>query len=224
MRQNSIVILLVEDNRDFANLVRIYLNKYQEDRFIVVWKDNGEAALEEVAKNPEIDIILMDYFLPKRNGLEITRTMRERRVKLPIIFVTVNRDFELAVEVMKLEVDDYLVKEEISTPVLPRTILSVLERQKLQTQLMALEISRRRLDVLRKIVADVLKTLTQPLEDMQRNLDQITLDGLPGSETYLTIMKDNLIRLAHKIEQLRSLNSDRTIPYIKDIRMIDLSS
>ena len=42
---NSIKVLLIEDNRDFANLVELFLRKHEPDRFTVVWKENGQAAL-----------------------------------------------------------------------------------------------------------------------------------------------------------------------------------
>jgi DNA-binding response OmpR family regulator len=224
MKQDSIVLLLVEDNKDFANLVQIYLNKYEPGKFTVIWKDNGDAALREVESNDRIDLILMDYFLPKKNGLEITKALRERKNRLPVIFVTVNRDFDLAIEVMKLGVDDYLVKEEISTAVFPRTIMSVLEKRRLQDQLTGIEISSHRLNAMRRVVSDVLRVVTQPIEQMQKTLERLqTSPSASSHQLYLTIMKDNLNRISQKIMQLKSLNTDKTVPYIRDIRMIDLS-
>ena len=224
MKDGMHVILLVEDNRDFANLVQIYLTKYEEGKFSVIWRENGEAGLKEVESNPDIDVILMDYFLPKTNGLEVTRKLREKQYRLPVIFVTVNRDFDLAVEVMKLEVDDYLVKDEISTPVLPRTILNVLEKRKLQEHLTALEVSKHRLETMRKMVSEILKSITEPMVELEKGVGQFqSISSAKKYETYLAIIRDNLRRLTTKIELLKSLNNDKTVPYIKDIRMIDLS-
>ena len=112
----TIRILLVEDNREFANLVELFLRKHEPEKFEVTWKDNGAAALELLETDRAFQVILMDYFLPGKNGLEITKLIQEKGYDLPIIFLTVNKDFDLAVEVMKLGVEDYLVKEEISTP------------------------------------------------------------------------------------------------------------
>jgi DNA-binding response OmpR family regulator len=119
--QKPIRIMLVEDNRDFAKLVEVFLRKHEPEKFEIVWKENGKEALGEIERGQEFDVILMDYFLPGQNGLEITRLLHERHVLTPVVFLTVNKDFDLAVEVMKLGVEDYLVKEEISTPVLPKT-------------------------------------------------------------------------------------------------------
>jgi sigma-B regulation protein RsbU (phosphoserine phosphatase) len=145
-------ILLVEDNRDFANLVEVFLRKYEKGQFEIVWRDSGIAALEELALGTQFDIILMDYFLPGQNGLETTRTLQARGVTIPVVFLTVNKDFDLAVQVMKLGVEDYLVKDEISTPVLPKTVLNVIERKKLRDQLTSLEISQKRLETIQGMV------------------------------------------------------------------------
>jgi hypothetical protein len=41
--------------------------------------------------------------------------------------------------------------------------------------------------------------------------------------TYLTIIRDNLARIEKKLLQLKEMKTDKTVPYIKDIRMLDLS-
>ena len=126
MIENKVVILLIEDNKDFARLTELNLQRFEKDKFVIIWKENYQTALAEIESNPNLDVILMDYFLPGKNGLEITRDLRERRVLLPIVFLTVSKDFEIALNVMKLGVAEYLNKEEISSPVLPKTILNVI--------------------------------------------------------------------------------------------------
>ena len=222
--QRPVKILLVEDNRDFAKLVELFLRKHQPEKFDVAWKDNGSDALAEFAKGREFDIVLMDYFLPGVNGLEITRLLQERHINVPVVFLTVNKDFDLAVEVMKLGVEDYLVKEEISTPVLPKTILNVIERQKLKSQLTVLEITQKRLEAIQEVVLQITNDIRLPLEEMNRTVDQLAqLHQSDNLKMYLSIIKDNLIRIGKKITKLKDLKSDKTVPYIKDIRMFDLS-
>ncbi|MDI6778965.1 MAG: response regulator [Bacteroidota bacterium] len=224
MRDNKIVILLVEDNKDFARLVDLYLNKYENNKFKVIWKENGPSALEEAEKNKDIDIVLMDYFLPGMNGLEITKSLQEKRINLPIVFLTVNKDFELAIQVMKLRVEDYLVKEEITSPVLPKTILEVLEKHKLQSQLLNLEVKQKRIEAMQSIVSDVVKNISEPLLSVGKNIELLKeLENLNETRSYLKIIKDNYARILLKFEKIRTLKQDKTITYIKGIKMIDLS-
>ena len=217
-------ILLVEDNRDFANLVEVFLRKYDKGQFEIIWRESGIAALEDLASGAYFDIILMDYFLPGQNGLETTKILQSRGFTIPVVFLTVNKDFDLAVQVLKLGVEDYLVKDEISTPVLPKTILNVIERKKLRDQLTSLEISQKRLETIQGMVPTIAQEIRKPLDEIR-----VTIEGLAGAHggdqmtTYLTIIRDNLARIEKKLSQLKDMKTDKTIPYIKDIRMLDLS-
>jgi len=222
--QRDIRILLVEDNRDFAKLVEIFLGKHGPERFDIVWKENGHQALAELSKDDSFDVILMDYFLPQQNGLEITRTLQERGIRIPVVFLTVNKDFDLAVEVLKLGVEDYLVKEEISTPALPKTILNVIERRQLVDQLTSLEVTQKRLEAIQEIVLKITHQIRVPLDELRKNIETIVESHRNDTlSPYLNIIRDNLSRIEAKITRLKSLKSDRTVTYIKDIRMIDLS-
>jgi len=222
--KKAIRILLVEDNRDFAKLVEVFLRKHEPEQFEVTWKENGRDALATLAKGEEFDVILMDYFLPGQNGLEITRSLQEQHIRTPVVFLTVNKDFDLAVEVMKLGVEDYLVKEEISTPVLPKTILNVLERQALREELTRLEITQKRLEAISELVVKISHEVRLPLDEMRITVSELLkhheADNL---KTYLTIIRDNLQRIEKKIVKLKDLKTDKTVTYIKDIRMFDLS-
>jgi CheY-like chemotaxis protein len=225
MEENHpIRVLLVEDNPDFAKLVELFLKKHEPEEFSVIWKENGPDALAELGRNASYDVILMDYFLPGQNGLEITRALQDKSVRIPVVFLTVNKDFDLAVEVMKLGIEDYLVKEEISTPVLPKTILNVIERQKLKDQLTTLEISQKRLEAIQELVLKITGELRLPLDGMSGIVDQLLKNHeVDNLKTYLTIIRDNLQRIEKKIVKLKDLKTDKTIQYIKDIRMFDLS-
>jgi CheY-like chemotaxis protein len=224
VEQKKITILLVEDNKDFAKLVQVYLQRFDKDAFSVVWRENHTEALAELASNKEIDIVLMDYFLPGKNGLEITKEMRKSNIALPVVFLTVNKDFDLAVDVMKVGIEDYLVKEEITSPALPRTVLNVMEKRRLKDRLVGIEITKQRLGAIQETLAGVVKELEAPLEDMKRT-SQGLKEGLPPDvqKNFVKIIEENVARISDKLAKLRSLKEDRTVKYIKDIRMIDLS-
>lgn len=224
MTKDNIRVLLVDHSADFARQVETILQEDIHHKYSVIWKNNGDEALQEIERNSDIDVILIEYFLPGKNGLEVTKALHDLRIYKPIIFVTVNKDFDAAVEVMKLGVDEYLLKEEISGSVLSRTITKVLEKQRLQAEIMALEITRHRLEAMRNLVATILTEVEQPAADMQKSLQGWnTQSDAKKYQKFLNIIKENVSRIMTKIEQLRSLNTDKTVKYIQDIRMIDLS-
>jgi signal transduction histidine kinase len=136
----------------------------------------------------------------------------------------VNKDFDLAVQVLKLGVADYLLKEDATTRVLPGTILKVLEQRRLEEQQTALEVTRSRLEAIQEVVVHVAADLRGPLDSMRLRVDELMATHTKDSLTsYLVIIRDNLQRIEKKIAQLKELKSDRTVPYIRDIRMFDLS-
>jgi CheY-like chemotaxis protein len=224
MDGNKILILLVEDNKDFAKLVQVYLQRYEKDKFGIIWKENHADAMAELESNKNLDVILMDYFLPGKNGLEITKELLKKKINLPVVFLTVNKDFELALEVMKLGVEDYLVKEEISSPILPKTVLSVIEKHQLKDHLTELEISRQRLKAIHQMLTGVIKDFEDPLREMSSIAEDIR-NRFPADtqKTYVKIIEDNVKRIFDKLQKLKSLETDKTIQYIKNIKMIDLS-
>ncbi|HTR80680.1 MAG TPA: response regulator, partial [Bacteroidota bacterium] len=192
--------------------------------FHLDWEKSGEDGLSVLESTKNFDIILMDYNLPGMNGVEVTSVLVERGITIPVVFITVNRDFNLAVETMKLGVEDFLVKEEISTPVLPRTIISVLERVRLRQQLSALEISRQRIEAIQELVLGISQDLITPLDAMEKNVQQLTQSRIASEMAmYLRIISDNVERMQLKLSKLKSLKEDKTVQYIKNIRMIDIS-
>lgn len=222
--KKHVTVLLIEDNVDFAKLVKIYLSRFDEAEIEVIWRENGPEGIEEAVNNPAIDAILMDYFLPGMNGLEITRSLKEKDVQIPVVFLTVNKDMTLAVEVMKLGVQDYLVKEEISTPILPKTIMSVVEKRKFQKEVAELEVRQKRLEAMQEMIVGITKEISTPLKNMKEIVEVLVKEGSSEKRSkYLWIVKENVERIEVKMEKLMNLKEDKTVQYIKDIKMIDLS-
>ncbi len=224
MDNDKVHILLIEDNKDFAKLVQVYLQRYDRDKFSVVWRENYTDTMRELESNPQFDIILMDYFLPGKNGLEITRELMERKINVPVVFLTVNKDFELAVDVLKLGVDDYLVKEEITSPVLPKTVMGVIEKHRLKDQLVQLELGQERLKAIHETLQGVMVNFEKPLAEMRILAREFKeRHATPELKNYVKIIDENVDRIIDKLEKLKSLKEYKTIKYIKDIRMLDLS-
>jgi CheY-like chemotaxis protein len=224
VQTGTIRILLIEDNKDFAKLVQVFLHRHQKELFEIVWTENYTDAMNALQQDSSYDVILMDYFLPGRNGLEITKEIKEKKIDIPIVFLTVNKDFDLALDVMKLGVDDYLVKEEISSPVLPKTVITVVEKNRLRRQKTELEVSQQRLNAIHKTLAGFLHDFEEPVKQMKILAEEFKANGLPDSnKQYLKYIEDNVDRIIKKLEKLKSLKVDKTVKYIKDIKMLDLS-
>jgi DNA-binding response OmpR family regulator len=99
-------ILVIEDERQMAGLLRKGL---EEEGYAVNVMFDGEQGLE-AADNFEFDAIILDVMLPRMNGFEIARQLREKRRQTPILMLTA-RDAEAdVVRGLNLGADDYLTK------------------------------------------------------------------------------------------------------------------
>ena len=99
-------ILLVEDDTLLGDGVCAGLRR--EDNS-VDWVKNGETALYAVAET-QYDSIILDIGLPKMNGLEVLRHMRESNNDTPVLILTAQDDITDRVNGLDAGADDYLVK------------------------------------------------------------------------------------------------------------------
>ncbi len=99
-------ILVAEDNYNSAKLMRIILN---QAGYKVVIASNGIEALE-IMDTKHIDLIVLDVMMPKMDGYEFTRQLRQSGNNTPIIMVTAKYQNEDKCEGFIAGTDDYMVK------------------------------------------------------------------------------------------------------------------
>ncbi|MBC8589558.1 response regulator transcription factor [Wansuia hejianensis] len=99
-------ILIVEDEESIRKFIKINLERAD---FIVLDADTGEKGIE-IARNENIDIVVLDIMLPGIDGFEVCKTLRNEFPKLGIIMLTAkSQDID---KIMGLEygTDDYMTK------------------------------------------------------------------------------------------------------------------
>lgn len=98
--------LVVEDEADLGNLIKLYLQDFHAEIEVV---ERGDLGLHK-ALNEHWDLMILDLRLPGMDGLEVCRAMRSKGVELPLIMLTA-RSTELdRVLGLELGADDYLTK------------------------------------------------------------------------------------------------------------------
>lgn len=102
---NNRKVLIVDDEADMRQLVRMYLEK--ED-FICVESEDGKQALD-ILKTDSFDLIILDIMMPNVDGLTFCMKVRETS-SIPIIFLTARGDEWDRVYGLKIGADDYVVK------------------------------------------------------------------------------------------------------------------
>lgn len=99
-------ILVVEDERD---LNRIISKRLEKEGYCVDRCYDGEEALDYIRVG-EFDAIVLDIMMPKKNGLEVVRTLRKNGDTTPILFLTAKDSIADRVAGLDIGADDYLVK------------------------------------------------------------------------------------------------------------------
>ena len=117
-------ILIVEDERKVANFIRKGL---QEEGYAVDLASNGEDGLMMATTAP-YDLIILDIYLPKLDGLTALKRMREEEIETPVLLLTVRATIEDKVLGLDSGADDYLTKPFAFQELLAR-IRALLRRQ-----------------------------------------------------------------------------------------------
>ncbi len=119
-------ILLVEDDQNFGDVLRSYLEMHE---YNVTLATDGMAGLESFKKG-EFDLCIFDVMMPKMDGFTLAKEVRDLDTEMPIIFLTAKTMKEDVLKGFKLGADDYISKPFNSEELLYRIQAILKRRQK----------------------------------------------------------------------------------------------
>jgi two-component system response regulator ArlR len=99
-------ILIVEDEVGIANFLQQGL---EEEGYTVLVANDGKTGLE-LALSQKVNIILLDWILPKMTGIEVCKSIRRTDTLTPIIFLTAKDTVQETIEGLKAGANDYIKK------------------------------------------------------------------------------------------------------------------
>lgn len=98
-------ILIAEDDKDIIDILKLYL---ENEEYTIFVSENGEDAYN-LFKNNEIHVCIFDIMMPKLNGYELTKKIREES-KVPILILSAkNQDVDKIIG-LNIGADDYISK------------------------------------------------------------------------------------------------------------------
>ncbi len=103
----GVEILIAEDNYVNYELLDAIINRIGIQHF---WAKNGIEAIDLLAEHENISLILMDINMPVMDGITATRIIREKEIKIPIIFQTAYYSEENQKECFKAGGNEFLSK------------------------------------------------------------------------------------------------------------------
>ncbi|MEM1326847.1 MAG: response regulator transcription factor [Bacteroidota bacterium] len=116
-------ILLVEDDQNFGDVLRSYLEMHDYDVTLAV---DGMQGLDKFNKG-KFDLCIFDVMMPKKDGFTLAEEVREKDKETPIIFLTARTMKDDVIKGFKLGADDYISKPFNSAELLMR-IQAILKR------------------------------------------------------------------------------------------------
>ena len=102
----STTILIIDDDTDITNLIRIYL---EMEHYEVHLAHDGEDGLNMLARH-SIDLIILDVMMPKKDGILVCREIRQANQAIPILMVSAKAQDMDKIYGLTTGADDYLVK------------------------------------------------------------------------------------------------------------------
>jgi len=100
--------MIVEDDLMVASLNAQFAQRTQQIEVVGIFY-NGRQALDYLAQN-EVDLILLDLYMPERSGLELLQQLRCRGCQVGVIMITAANDGNSLEQALRLGIVDYLVK------------------------------------------------------------------------------------------------------------------
>lgn len=99
-------ILIVEDEKGIIDFLKQGL---EEEGFTISFAMDGKEGLEK-ALVLSVDLILLDWMLPKMNGIDVCKAIRLQKTTVPIIFLTAKDTIQETIEGLKAGANDYIKK------------------------------------------------------------------------------------------------------------------
>lgn len=99
-------ILIIEDDKDIANFLK---RGFEESNYTIEISHDGEEG-EYLSVINKYDVIILDWMLPKKNGIEILNNLRQKNIFTPILMLTAKDAVEDKITGLKTGCDDYLSK------------------------------------------------------------------------------------------------------------------
>ena len=137
-------ILVVEDDE---GLLKLIVKSLKKSGFNPIGVSTGVQAIEYVVSNREI-IMLLDQQLPDMTGRDIINSLNIRNLSVPFIMMTGQGDERLAVEMMKLGAEDYLVKDTDFLDILPGALERLCKAIEIEQRLIEAEDALRQSELL----------------------------------------------------------------------------
>ncbi len=211
MEEKKVTALVVDDDPSFRLLIKHLLESYNAQQFEVLSESDGESALNRLKANPNINLVLMDYYLNSGTGIDIIKRFTEENISVPIIFLTSSREISTAMEAFKYGAVDYLLKDSAKMNSLPKTILKVLENAEIKRQRNEIEnqnfLELKKAEAIRELVVTMCHEFNNPLAIIKMSTASLQRQKFPDlNQALIDRLNAKVQQLEVRLKVLRDVN------------------
>lgn len=168
-----IKVLIVEDDPMVAFINKQYLEKIGDIE--VLGPVNNEEEVISILEDKKVDLILLDVFLPKKSGIEILKSLREKKYLVDIIIISAANSSEEIKQAFAYGAIDYLIK-----PFNFQRFEESMNKYKIRYELLNKELKIEQVDI-----DNLYSKCKNRMYDIPKGLNRLTLDKL------IKILEDN---------------------------------
>ncbi|MBD3182155.1 response regulator [Candidatus Poribacteria bacterium] len=175
MKEDTIRILLIEDNDDYYQIIEIMLVRELGPNFEIDWSESLKSGIENL-NSGKYDVILLDLSLTDSWGLDTFTEVYKNASETAIVVLSGIDDENIATEAVHKGAQDYLVKDRVDGKLLARSIKYAIERKNIAEELkrtnLRLRESQEKLKQWNKELEKEVKKRTQDLTKANEELEQ----------------------------------------------------
>ena len=194
------------------------LLELEGDIEVIAEAENGEECLEKLASGVKPDVLLLDINMPKMNGLEVLKNLKERKLKIKVLVLTVHNETEYLMKAVDIGINGYVLKDSESSE-LKKAITAIADGEnyiqpslipalnskmieKNEDELKIDSLTKRELQVLKEVAVgkfnrDIAKEMEISERTVKNHISSIfkKLDVTDRTQAAVFAIKNNLIQI-----------------------------
>ncbi|MBK9731769.1 MAG: response regulator [Chitinophagaceae bacterium] len=211
--KNLIRVLQVDDDVEDFLIIQDLLSDIETQSYSIEWSPGYDDALKKIEENI-YDILLIDFMLGTSTGIELLKEVRKKNPNIPVIIFTGQGDERVDLEAMNAGASDYLVKGQIDSNILERSMRYSIKQAQTQEKLLGHEQNLRMAEkfaLTGRMAQVIAHEIRNPLTNVKLALQQLQDELTNPSESILTLI-EMIDRNCNRINQLiiNLLNSTKS--------------
>jgi signal transduction histidine kinase len=223
MQKTPVKVLVIDDDQDDFLMLKDLLAEVQDHKFELEWASSYEMGKQSLSKKTH-EICFLDYRLGAKTGLDLLKEVLPEECKIPIILLTGYGEHDVDLEAMQVGAADYLVKDQITSTVLERSIRYSIHRTQsrdIQKQMVAQIMMQDRLASVGLLASSLAHEIGTPLGVIRGRAEYLAIQtqDAPQIKKNVDIIVSQIDRVTNLIRSLLNLARGDEIRQSREVNL-----